>query len=475
LQEEVAWHGNAAQRAEKEVVALDTREQGLRQQLEAAERQRSALADELESRQKQLEALPVEELQRASLAAESEVASVARIYQEQERALQGERRNQQRLDEQLAAKTQRRAELQADIENALMRLGKIQGEAAILRQRLDGLRQQIEPAEDQVVSLDRSEKQARDGQEQSRSRLHELETEGQQIALDHRLAQDELQRLQKQIEEDLGPVTLPQRYPQQLRLSLDNSESKLPPLAILPDNLEADIRELRARVRRLGGFNPNAPSEYKELLERHTFLANQSADLEKAIESLHKVIAELDEVMEREFAQTFAAVAQAFSEYFTLLFGGGTAKLTLADAEESAASDAAASDAADSGAAAPGIEIIARPPGKRLQNLALLSGGERALTASALLFAILKIKPLPFCVLDEVDAMLDEANVGRFRDALREMSARTQFIIITHNRHTINAADTIYGISMRQDGVSTALSLRMEEAEREAGLIAEEA
>jgi chromosome segregation protein len=154
----------------------------------------------------------------------------------------------------------------------------------------------------------------------------------------------------------------------------------------------------------------------------------------------------LNRVMEREFLLTFKAIAAQFRDEFAGLFGGGMAKLVLTEPDCPGTT---------------GVEIIARPPGKREQGLALLSGGERALTAAALIFSILKVKPTPFCVLDEVDAALDEANVGRFRDALRALSAQTQFLLITHNRGTIEVADTIYGVSMGSDNTSLVLSLRL--------------
>jgi chromosome segregation protein len=197
----------------------------------------------------------------------------------------------------------------------------------------------------------------------------------------------------------------------------------------------------------MGAVNPNAPDEYAEVLDRYTFLTTQAADLEEAAQSLREVITELDEVMRSEFSETFEAVASRFKENFGQLFGGGTARLILTDPDNISQT---------------GVEIVARPPGKRQQTLALLSGGERSLTAVALIFALLEVSPPPFCVLDEVDAMLDEANIKRFRTALEVLSERTQFIVITHNRGTIQAANTIYGISMGDDSVSQVVSLRME-------------
>jgi chromosome segregation protein len=162
------------------------------------------------------------------------------------------------------------------------------------------------------------------------------------------------------------------------------------------------------------------------------------------------VIAELDEVMEREFQRTYTLVARQFKFYFQELFGGGSARLELTDPDDLMNT---------------GIDIVARPPGKRQQGLALLSGGERALTATALVFAIMSASPTPFCVLDEVDAALDEANVGRFRDVLQSLAEETQFVIITHNRYTIEIADIVYGVTMSGDGSSRIISHRLDKDE----------
>ena len=172
----------------------------------------------------------------------------------------------------------------------------------------------------------------------------------------------------------------------------------------------------------------------------------QLGDLEGAEHFLHRAIHELNGVMRKRFDVTFAQVAQGFEQYFQAFFGGGHTRLALTDPHRPDTS---------------GVEIEARPPDKRTQSLAQLSGGEKALTAVALLFALLQHNPSPFCVLDEVDAMLDEANVGRFVSALQELAKRTQFIVITHNRRTIEVADSIYGISMGPDAASRVLSLRL--------------
>jgi chromosome segregation protein len=218
-------------------------------------------------------------------------------------------------------------------------------------------------------------------------------------------------------------------------------------LTLTPDQLKWRVDRLRAHLRSLGGVNPGVIAEYEEVLQRYTFLTTQSDDLQNAAASLRKVIAELDEIMRRRFEETFAAISREFRNYFTTLFNGGTARLILTDPEDVTQT---------------GVDIIAQPPGKRLQSLSLLSGGERALTAAALLFAILSVNPTPFCVLDEVDAALDEANIGRFTDVLKHLSQQTQFIIITHNRVTMEMAENLYGVSLGPDGTSQVLSLHLD-------------
>jgi chromosome segregation protein len=182
----------------------------------------------------------------------------------------------------------------------------------------------------------------------------------------------------------------------------------------------------------------------------------QQADLTQAISATRELIAELSARITEQFLATFAALEDAFARRFEQLFGGGAASLVLTEPEELTQT---------------GVEIMARPPGKKRQPLAMLSGGERALTAVALLFAMLEVRPVPFCVLDEVDAALDEANVTRFATALRELAETTQFIVITHNRGTIEAADALYGVTIGDDAVSRVISLRLAEATELVGAV----
>lgn len=209
----------------------------------------------------------------------------------------------------------------------------------------------------------------------------------------------------------------------------------------------AKLASLRRRFHELGAVNPFAPEEHAEIQARLSSLEAQRDDLERAISATRRLIGDLERLISEQFQTTFRAMESAFGRRFTQLFGGGYARLALTEPDDPAAS---------------GVEIIARPPGKKAQSLSMLSGGERALTAVALLFAMLEVRPVPFCVLDEVDAALDEANIGRFVAALRELAASIQFVVITHNRGTIEEADALYGVTIGDDAVSRVVSLRLD-------------
>ncbi|MBS6195000.1 MAG: chromosome segregation protein SMC [Clostridiales bacterium] len=216
----------------------------------------------------------------------------------------------------------------------------------------------------------------------------------------------------------------------------------------IPDRavIRKDIAELKDSIRKLGNVNVNAIEEYKELAERHEFLNNQHTDLVEAAETLKGIIGELDEGMRKQFAEKFEQIRTEFDKVFKQLFGGGKGTLELMEDEDILEA---------------GIRIISQPPGKKLQNMMQLSGGEKALTAIALLFAIQNLKPSPFCLLDEIEAALDDSNVTRFAQYLHKLTKNTQFIIITHRRGTMNAADRLYGITMQEKGVSTLVSVNL--------------
>jgi chromosome segregation protein len=195
-----------------------------------------------------------------------------------------------------------------------------------------------------------------------------------------------------------------------------------------------------------GAVNMMAVEEYQEAEERFQFLSTQRQDLLDSIRDTALAIDEIDAVCRKQFKEAYEAINAGFKESFVTLFGGGHGELRLIE---------------DSTETAGGVEIVAQPPGKKLQNVLLLSGGEKALTALALLIALFRFKPSPFCVLDEVDAPLDDANVDRFANMVREMSKQTQFIVITHSKRTMETASTLYGVTMEEPGISKIVSVRL--------------
>ena len=283
---------------------------------------------------------------------------------------------------------------------------------------------------------------------------HEKETRYTQSQVRLSQKESQIESLQERIHTDLGLVSLrydtDQTGPNPLPISevVDN----LPSVDELPADIEKSIQQYRGQLQRMGGINPDAPSEFEETQARFEFMTQQVEDLHVTDQQLREVIAELDDLTSRAFAETVEKVNAVFGNTFTQLFGGGSARLVLTDPDDLTIS---------------GVDIIARLPNRREQGLGLLSGGERSLTSSALIFSLLKVSPTPFCVMDEVDAALDEANINRFRDILRELSLNTQFIVITHNRGTVQAAQTIYGVSMQPDSASQVISIRPEEYVRQ--------
>ena len=209
-----------------------------------------------------------------------------------------------------------------------------------------------------------------------------------------------------------------------------------------------EVNRLKQELRRLGDVNISSIAEYDTVSKKYEFLKGQKNDLNKATEALHRIIDETDRRIQRDFRSSFDAVHANFKAIFSELFGGGTAHLAISD---------------DSDPLEAEIDIIAQPPGKKLQNMNLLSGGEKTMTAIALMFAVLKTKPTPFCILDEVEAALDEANIERFADYLRNFKD-IQFALVTHQKVTMEHADVLYGVTMPEKGISKVLSLKLADA-----------
>jgi len=290
-------------------------------------------------------------------------------------------------------------------------------------QALDAARERVRESEGRLASLRQRHEAARDALEGQRVALAGLEHDQSHLAGEFR------ERLREEPPEVPGEVV-----------------SNLP-------ELEADLARLTQQLEAIGPVNVLAAEEFGGEEERHEFLTAQRADVVKSIESLRQTIREINQTSSARFRETFAAVNEQFAKTFVELFRGGEAEMRLMDEEDLLES---------------GIEIVARPPGKRLQNLMLLSGGEKALTAIALLFALFRIKPSPFCILDEVDAPLDDVNTLRFVAMLRELARETQCIVITHNKLTMEVAASLYGVTMEERGVSKLIQVQLEEVHPEA-------
>ncbi|MBK8049640.1 MAG: AAA family ATPase [Anaerolineales bacterium] len=367
----------------------------------------------------------------------------------QQSLLENTERTLRTLQEQMANKRAQIERFATGADELGAQVAVLSREEAALSHSIEALQARITPFESELAELERNLNAEQQQERMLQGHLRKEESAWNSAQLHLQRSEDALHQLRSEIEQDLGLVALEQsdEVAYQPPLPWDAFVEQLPIVESVPEGLEDEVRELRARLARIGSVNPDAPREFDEAFERHGFLLAQSQDLAAAMADLQKVIKELDERMQIELRRTFDAVAIEFTRLFQQLFNGGTAQIELTDPDHIAVS---------------GIDIIARPPGKRPQSLALLSGGERALAAVALIFAILRVSPTPFCVLDEVDAELDEANIDRFRLLLEEMSRETQFIIVTHNRRTLEGANTIYGVTMGGDGVSRVMSLRLE-------------
>jgi chromosome segregation protein len=361
-----------------------------------------------------------------------------------EERLRGERRREaglraqeRALAEELALRAERSEALDRERQSLIADHERLAAEAAASAQALAALAAEREPLRMEAMGAEIAAGRLTASLEAARAALVERERERDRAGFARERATQDLESVRRRIIDDLG-----------VERADDVLDGAAEPAADAADR-QTEIARLRERLRRIGYVGEDAVAEYERESAHHAFLRAQLEDVEGAAAALRELLAELRQTMRARFDETFAQVAAAFGEAFAVLFGGGTARLVLTGGENGAE---------------PGIDIVAQPPGKRLQHLALLSGGERALTAAALLFAILKVNPAPFCLLDEVDAALDEANVLRFRTRLQELAEQTQVVVVTHNRGTIEIADTLYGVSMGADGVSQVLSLRLTEA-----------
>ena len=443
-------HAEASRQSERllaEQRTLAERRQALAQELEQAQHA-------LRERRRELAALDVEQARRDAAYWDTQVAVARQAHREAQARVQALRQAVEQARQRVAALSRQAEAWQADAAQARQALTEAQERSRALWQRIEEAQRQLEPLEADLQALEAEHAAGQDALQRARAAAQRAEQREVQTRLALERARDRLQHLQRQIHDDFGPVALEapaEVWPTQ-PLPLEKGVERLPAVAEIPADLEDTIRRLRGRIRRLGPPpGPELRQEYEALAQRVTFLQTQLHDLRQADADLRELIAELDTTMRRQFRRTFDAVNRAFAALFTRLFGGGKARLVLLNDEQGHPK---------------GVDIEVRLPGKRTQRLAVLSGGERSLTAVALIFALLQVSPTPFCVLDEVDAMLDEANVVRFGELVQELSRETQFVIITHNRQTVQIADVLYGVTLREDGTSQVLSVHLDEVER---------
>jgi chromosome segregation protein len=444
------WHVSQRDQLQAEILQSETERQKALAARDEAQKAQTEADESLRGLTGQLAGLSLEEAQGQVTYWSTRAAVSERALSDARTRLQERRQAAAQLASRLSFLLQRNTDAERGLADLDAQKEQLRQRESWLHEQINALQVQIEPAEKELEEAERQDVERQERESNSQRTLATVERQYTQMQMDVSRRQEALDNMRQKIQDDFGLVMF--EYAEDVSgpvpLPFDGMVEQLPVITELPPELEEQVTQQRAQLRRMGPVNPEAKNEFDAENERYSFMQTQVADLQQAESDLREVIAELDELTRRDFSRTFEEVAAEFKQIFTRLFGGGSARLVLTDPENLIET---------------GIDIEARLPGRREQGLALLSGGERSLTAIALVFALLKVSPTPVCVLDEVDAMLDEANVGRFRDLLAELSQRTQFVVVTHNRNTVQAADVIYGVTMGRDSASQVISLRLDE------------
>jgi chromosome segregation protein len=461
LQTEMKLAASVEQQLTAEVIGLEQEVQAAQERVRAHEKSQRELADLVE--QLQIEVQERTSDYRRQQDELGHVRTALAVKRQEARSLRQQLTTQQTQAqdlksqlEQLVARIKDAERRQQAIQETITRhhteLEQAQVQTQKLAQELHGVEEEARTIDQQMLALEQQISQ-------QRSTLAGLEVSYRNSLLESQKARDAVEAMLEQLREEMDMTD-----PGELLRSIEGVDGHSDP-GVLSEAEETQLRRLRrqveglrSRLKALGGCDPEAPQQYEETRTRHEFLSSQIADMERAALHLHSIIEQLDGMMAKQFEVTFQAVNARFREHFTTLFHGGNARLELTT------SRAIEDDTLPASNMPSGVEVIVQPPGKKVQDLSLLSGGERALVSAALLFALLEINPPPFCLLDEVDAALDESNVTRFCDILKQLAQHTQFIVITHNRVTMTAAQVIYGVSMGGDSISRLLSLKLEEA-----------
>lgn len=446
-QQQLSFWQRQRENQAREQQRLQSRVVEIEQQISQHEAQVEQLAQTAAEAQARLQTLPIAELKQERQNWQQRIEASRTIVAGRQAVVDSRRATLKQVEDLLRRQESRRdgwqQELsQLDLTEIEASLRQQQAELAQLDAALTPMQRNLQAGQQKLAAWEREYAGIQ-------KIAHEQETRHTQTQISLSQQENYVEGLKERIKSDLGLVALPYDADEvgQSPLPLTEIVEQLPVVTELPADLEEDIQKYRAQLRRIGAINPDAPAEYEETQQRYDFLTQQVDDLTKTEQQLRRIVAELDELTSAAFGETVQKVDAVFGQMFRQLFGGGSATLVLTDPDDLTIS---------------GVDIMARLPSRREQGLGLLSGGERSLTATALIFALLKVSPTPFCVLDEVDAMLDEANVNRFVAALRELSANTQFIVITHNRGTVQAAQTVYGISMGADSASRVISVKPE-------------
>ena len=397
----------------------------LRQRNDELAKENSGLREKIDEYRKTLEDLRVNlaRLQTQKAGLEQEIARIARERNEQEALLKD-------VGAEIQEIRTRVKETQARIAAAEGERRQIEEQGKSARTELSGLEGEISSRNKELVSQE-----------------EELKQKNTLLAR----AQSEIEKMQIEVTEIRTEIKdLHASFSERFSRDLSEYETRIPDLRPNRD-LRPRLGELREEMRKLGQVNLMAPEEFAEVKDRFDFLSGQLSDLTRAREDLKKVTTEIRTESIELFLDTYNKIKKNFHTVFRRLFGGGRAELRLENPEAPLES---------------GIEVFAQPPGKKLENINLLSGGERSLTGVSLMFAIFMVKPSPFCLLDEIDAALDEENVGRLTNLLKEFSQNSQFIVITHNKRTVAGADVLYGVTMEESGVSKLVAIRLENKER---------
>jgi len=454
VSEQLSWHNERVNDVEENIADTQSEILTKKHQLETFEAKIDELHTEEKVLQESINTIPIFEMQQSLNHWQTHRIVTKNALESAQQRFEDHKTRLKEAYQRLETFQSRLYELDMGLTNTKDRTAELKQEVSQIEGSIREIEStKIQPLNEKVQENEQELSALEKLQDHSHKQVIIAERHFTQLELELSRRKDQLDNLRERIEDDFGLVSF--EYDQKIDgptpLPFEEELVKnLPQQKTLSKDVENDIKRLKSQIRRIGAINPEAQNEYIEVKERYEFLTQQIEDLKKASENLREVIGTLDDLMERDFLKTFKAVDQEFTEYFSELFNGGEAKLVFIDEQNPVEG---------------GVDIVARLPGRRQQGLALLSGGERSLTAVALIFALLKVSPTPFCILDEVDAMLDESNVGRFIELLRELSKKTQFVIITHNRNTVQAADVIYGVTMGRDSTSQMISLKLEDVD----------